>query len=123
MQELSEGGEASEYSPGASSALTQIGPYSAFLYTVFHSVFYNSVALIHVRVRFAWNDTGIVQMKFCFAIFDSKRRSNIFFSVKKNTEKINKHNTKSLNSFRFLRGKSNKLYRYLTIWIRIHNTV
>ena len=37
------GGEAGQYSPGASFALMQIGPYSAFLYTVFHSVFYNSV--------------------------------------------------------------------------------
>ena len=37
------GGEAGQYSPGASSALTQIVPYSASLYTVFRSVFYNSV--------------------------------------------------------------------------------
>ena len=36
-------GEAGQYSPGASSALTQIVPYSASLYTVFHSVIYNSV--------------------------------------------------------------------------------
>ena len=46
MQDWSEGGEAgqyTEYSPGASSALTQIVPYSASLYTVFHSVIYNSV--------------------------------------------------------------------------------
>ena len=43
MQELSEGGEAGQYSPGVSAALTQIVPYSASLYTVFHSVFYNSV--------------------------------------------------------------------------------
>ena len=31
------------YSPGASSGLTQIVPYSSSLYTVFHSVIYNSV--------------------------------------------------------------------------------
>ena len=45
MQELSEGGEAGQYSPGVSAALTQIVPYSASLYTVFHSVFYNSVVV------------------------------------------------------------------------------
>ena len=43
MQELSEGGEAGQYSPGVSAALTQIVPYLASLYTVFHSVIYNSV--------------------------------------------------------------------------------
>ena len=37
------GGEAGQYSPGASSALTQIVPYLASLYTVFHSIIYNSV--------------------------------------------------------------------------------
>ena len=37
------GGEAGKYSPGASSALTQIVPYAASLYTIFHSVIYNSV--------------------------------------------------------------------------------
>ena len=37
------GGEAGQYSPSASSALTQIVPYSASHYTVFHSVIYNSV--------------------------------------------------------------------------------
>ena len=48
MQELSEGeGEAGQYSPGATSALTQIVPYSASLYTVFHSVIYNSVLLMN----------------------------------------------------------------------------
>ena len=31
------------YSPGTPSALTQIVPYSSSLYTVFHSVIYNSV--------------------------------------------------------------------------------
>ena len=31
------------YSPGSSSGLTQIVPYSSSLYTVFHSVIYNSV--------------------------------------------------------------------------------
>ena len=39
MQELGEGGESGQYSPGVSAALTQIVPYSASLYTVFHSVF------------------------------------------------------------------------------------
>ena len=43
MQDWSEGGEAVQYSPGPSSVLTQIVPYSASLYTVFHSVIYNSV--------------------------------------------------------------------------------
>ena len=44
MQELSEGGgKAGQYSPGVPAALTQIVHYSASLYTVFHSVFYNSV--------------------------------------------------------------------------------
>ena len=33
------GGESGQYSPGVSAALTQIVPYSASLYTVFHSVF------------------------------------------------------------------------------------
>ena len=37
------GGEVGQYSPGVSAALAQIVPYSASLYTVFHSVFYNSV--------------------------------------------------------------------------------
>ena len=36
-------GVAGRYSPGA--ALTQIVPYSSSLYTVFHSVIYNSVAI------------------------------------------------------------------------------
>ena len=44
MQDWIEGGEAGQYSPGASSTLTQIVPYSASLYAVFHSVIYNSVA-------------------------------------------------------------------------------
>ena len=48
MQDWSEGGEAGQYSPGASSALTQIVPYSASLYTIFHSVNYNSVVTIVV---------------------------------------------------------------------------
>ena len=46
MQELSEGGGAGQYSSGTSSVLTQIVPYSSSLYTVFHSVIYNSVLLI-----------------------------------------------------------------------------
>ena len=36
---------AGQYSPSASSAQTQIVPYSSSLYTVFHSVIYNSVAV------------------------------------------------------------------------------
>ena len=32
-----------QYSPGASSALTKIVPYSSSVYTAFHSVIYNSV--------------------------------------------------------------------------------
>ena len=36
-------GEGCQYSPGAPSTLTQIVPYSSSLYTVFHSVIYNSV--------------------------------------------------------------------------------
>ena len=43
-------GEAGQYSPGASSALTQIVPYSASLYTVFHSVIYNYVCSIQFTV-------------------------------------------------------------------------
>ena len=43
MQDWSEGGEAGQYNPGASSTLMQIVPYSASLYNVFHSVNYNSV--------------------------------------------------------------------------------
>ena len=34
-----------EYSPGASSTLMHIVPFLASLYTVFHSVIYNSVTL------------------------------------------------------------------------------
>ena len=34
MQDWSEGGKAGQYSPSASSTLTQIVPYSASLYTV-----------------------------------------------------------------------------------------
>ena len=37
------GAEVGQYSPGASSPITQIVPYSASFYTVFHSVIYNSV--------------------------------------------------------------------------------
>ena len=44
MEEWSEGG-AGWYSPGAPSVLTQIDPYSSSLYTVFHSVSYNSVVV------------------------------------------------------------------------------
>ena len=33
------GGGAGQYSPGVSAALTQIVPYSASLFTIFHSVF------------------------------------------------------------------------------------
>ena len=36
------------YSPGASSTLTQIVPYSFSLYTVFHSVIYNSVVVLYI---------------------------------------------------------------------------
>ena len=36
-----------EYSPGASSALTQIVPYSSSVSIVFHSVLYNSVLFPH----------------------------------------------------------------------------
>ena len=43
MEEWSEGVGAGRYSPGAPSALTQIVPYLTSLYTVFHSVIYNSV--------------------------------------------------------------------------------
>ena len=39
-----ERGGAGLYSPGASSALTKIVLYSTSVYTVFHSVIYNSVA-------------------------------------------------------------------------------
>ena len=39
MEEWSEGGG---YSPGAPSVLTQIVPYLSSLFTVFHSVIYNS---------------------------------------------------------------------------------
>ena len=44
------GGEAGQYSPGASSVVTQMGPYSAFLYTVFHFVFYNSVIVLYYEL-------------------------------------------------------------------------
>ena len=50
MQDWSEGGEAVQYSPGPSSVLTQIVPYSASLYTVFHSVIYNSVTIAEIRI-------------------------------------------------------------------------
>ena len=43
MQDWSEEGEAGQYSPGTSSALTQVEPFSVSLYTVLHSVIYNSV--------------------------------------------------------------------------------
>ena len=42
------GGEAGQYSSGVSAALTQIVPYSASLYTVFHSVIYNSVCILYI---------------------------------------------------------------------------
>ena len=54
MQELSEGGEAGQYSPGVSAALTQIVPYSASLYTVFHSVNYNSVVTLFWKLSMLW---------------------------------------------------------------------
>ena len=41
-----EGGGAGQYSPGVSSALTQIVPYSSSLYTVFHSVIHSWASLI-----------------------------------------------------------------------------
>ena len=40
------GGQAGQYSPGASSALTNIVLYSSSVYTVFHSVIYNSVVFV-----------------------------------------------------------------------------
>ena len=43
MEEWSEGVGAGQYSPGTPSAPTQIVPYLTSLYTVFHSVIYNSV--------------------------------------------------------------------------------
>ena len=39
------GGEEGQVSPGASSALRKIVLYSSSVYTVFHSVIYNSVVL------------------------------------------------------------------------------
>ena len=54
MQEWSEGGRGmGQYSLGASSALTQIVPYSSSLYTVFHSVIYNSVVLTKYIICYA----------------------------------------------------------------------
>ena len=45
-----------EYSPGASSALTKIVLYSSSVYTVFHSVFYNSVEKT-IAVTELWSST------------------------------------------------------------------
>ena len=44
-----EWGGAGRYSPGATSALTQIVHYSSSYYTVFHFVIYNSVVCTHGR--------------------------------------------------------------------------
>ena len=45
-----------EYSPGASSVLTKIVLYSSSVYTVFHSVFYNSVEKT-IAVTELWSST------------------------------------------------------------------
>ena len=46
------------YSPGASSALTQIVHYSSSYYTVFHSVIYNSVTTVYCTMYIV-NSLGI----------------------------------------------------------------
>ena len=67
MQDWSEeGGEAGQYSPGASSRLTQIVPYSASLYTVFHSVIYNSVSSRLIFLKMSTEDIQHVsRVTFC----------------------------------------------------------
>ena len=69
-------GGAGRYSHGASSALTQIVPYSSSLYTVFHSVIYNSVDIANCDdVRSAWlercrvvNLEAILERDICIVI-------------------------------------------------------
>ena len=56
---MERGGGAGWYSPGTPSALTQIVPYSSSLYTVFHSVIYNSVALIKYELKLSHNAASI----------------------------------------------------------------
>ena len=58
-------GRAGRYSPGASSALTQIVPYSSSFYTVFHSVIYNSVLLL----QFIINQPTLLCISICLLCY------------------------------------------------------
>ena len=63
MLELSEGGGGGWYSPGAPSGLAQIVPYLSSLYTVFHSVIYNSV----VQTKISFQNLFRAQRNICFS--------------------------------------------------------
>ena len=69
------------YSPGAPSALTQIVPYLFSLYTVFHSVIYNSVPLFYeiLQISIVYTDKLVLFFSITKNVLD---RGTIFTTVK-----------------------------------------
>ena len=64
-------GGGGRYSPGASSALTQIVPYFSSLYTVFHSVIYNSVLIVQSFPKFV-NSALLRRVQLCAVFYSAE---------------------------------------------------